>query len=68
MSDDRCVCCGKKIPEGRQVCPACERFMDDKGIMFNPNRPDYIDDWAIPIGLVAVVVLIGWLIYQSVGW
>lgn len=21
---DRCVCCGGVIPEGRQVCPACE--------------------------------------------
>ena len=21
---DRCVCCGEIIPEGRQVCPACE--------------------------------------------
>ena len=22
---DRCVCCGEPIPEGRQVCPACEQ-------------------------------------------
>ncbi len=22
---DRCVCCGDVIPEGRQVCPGCER-------------------------------------------
>ena len=21
---NRCVCCGDIIPEGRQVCPACE--------------------------------------------
>lgn len=21
---ERCVCCGKEIPEGRQVCPTCE--------------------------------------------
>ena len=26
MADaDRCVCCGDIIPEGRQVCPQCER-------------------------------------------
>lgn len=24
-----CVCCGKTIPEGRQVCPVCEN---------NPNK------------------------------
>lgn len=22
--ENRCVCCGAVIPEGRQVCPACE--------------------------------------------
>ena len=25
MSANLCVCCGAIIPEGRQVCPACER-------------------------------------------
>ena len=24
MTEERCVCCGEIIPEGRQVCPACE--------------------------------------------
>ena len=23
MPEDRCVCCGAVIPEGRQVCPQC---------------------------------------------
>lgn len=23
-ADNRCVCCGEIIPEGRQVCPICE--------------------------------------------
>lgn len=22
--EDRCVCCGEIVPEGRQVCPSCE--------------------------------------------
>lgn len=22
---DRCVCCGAYVPEGRQICPQCER-------------------------------------------
>lgn len=22
---EKCVCCGAEIPEGRQVCPSCER-------------------------------------------
>lgn len=25
MSTNTCVCCGAIIPEGRQVCPICER-------------------------------------------
>ena len=24
-NDEHCVCCDAVIPEGRQVCPACER-------------------------------------------
>ena len=24
MNENRCVCCGAIIPEGRQVCPTCE--------------------------------------------
>ena len=24
-NENRCVCCGTIIPEGRQVCPQCER-------------------------------------------
>ena len=23
-NSEHCVCCGKDIPEGRQVCPQCE--------------------------------------------
>lgn len=23
MSEDRCVCCGEIIPDGRMVCPVC---------------------------------------------
>jgi hypothetical protein len=26
---ERCVCCGDIIPEGRQVCPACEKRRGD---------------------------------------
>lgn len=25
-NSDRCVCCGATVPEGRQVCPKCERL------------------------------------------
>lgn len=24
MTENRCICCGEIIPEGRQVCPSCE--------------------------------------------
>ena len=30
-ADNRCVCCGEIIPEGKQVCPMCEKkgYKDD---------------------------------------
>jgi hypothetical protein len=31
MGADTCVCCGDVIPEGRQVCPNCERKDDESG-------------------------------------
>lgn len=24
MDENRCVCCGEPIPEGRMICPECE--------------------------------------------
>lgn len=27
-SEDRCICCGEIIPEGRQVCVRCEKIVD----------------------------------------
>lgn len=23
---EKCICCGREIPEGRMVCPTCEGF------------------------------------------
>lgn len=28
--ENRCVCCGEIIPEGRMVCPQCEAKYSDK--------------------------------------
>lgn len=28
--EDRCVCCGAIVPEGRMVCPMCEKEADAK--------------------------------------
>ena len=33
MSEERCICCGKEIPEGRQVCVIC-------GFEARKNKPD----------------------------
>ena len=35
--DDRCVCCGAVIPEGRQVCPSCESKAESK-VITNPVK------------------------------
>lgn len=28
MNENRCVCCGEIIPEGRMVCPKCQGQFD----------------------------------------
>ena len=33
MNENRCICCGDIIPEGRQVCPICEA----SGLMHEPG-------------------------------
>lgn len=31
MSENRCVCCGAVIPEGRQCCPICvDKYMEQE--------------------------------------
>lgn len=35
MNNNRCVCCGEIIPEGRQVCPACE-YKAKQGLGYKP--------------------------------
>ena len=38
IAPNRCVCCGEVIPEGRQVCPACEEDDDlDSYKVFYPG-------------------------------
>lgn len=32
---NQCVVCGAEIPEGRQVCPGCERLQIDAGRIIN---------------------------------
>lgn len=33
FTEERCVMCGEIIPEGRQVCPRCEKLVDQ-------NKPE----------------------------
>lgn len=45
MNDNRCVCCGAIIPEGRQVCPSCERdapSLIDRLFPVSPGCGDYL--------------------------
>lgn len=38
MSANLCVCCGAVIPEGRQVCPICERSLAAAPLNLEPNQ------------------------------
>lgn len=35
--ENRCVCCGEIIPEGRQVCPFCE-FGAEYQVVFDAKQ------------------------------
>ena len=37
--ENRCVCCGAIIPEGRQVCPKCEKEGGCGAVVGNPADP-----------------------------
>lgn len=39
MSVDRCVCCGKTIPEGTQVCKACREGQYGNSIQMLVSLP-----------------------------
>lgn len=52
MSDNRCVCCGRIIPEGRQVCPVCEQKANRQ------DRVDYwLNEWVFPLFVVGVAIV-----------
>ena len=36
--EDRCVCCGAIIPEGRQVCLNCEMGVNEKTKLIDANK------------------------------
>ena len=53
MNNNRCVCCGEIIPEGRQVCPICERKS------YSRDKVDYWwNEWILPLGLGAAIIYI----------
>ena len=55
--ENRCVCCGELIPEGRQVCPACEAKsnLSTEKIKMAGDRMPW---WAI----LLIIIFIGWVI------
>lgn len=56
MGENRCLYCGEIIPEGRQVCPSCEKIQSEttKAELFDR----VLNDWILPVGLVALIVLL----------
>lgn len=36
MSEDRCICCGEIVPEGRMVCPNCMAKLKDAPMTLKP--------------------------------
>lgn len=40
-ADDTCVCCGKYVPEGRQICAACENSGKELSTKIK-DSPDFV--------------------------
>ena len=53
MNDNRCVWCGRVIPEGRQVCPICEK---------NAGKRDAVDywfnEWVFPLVIMGGIIFV----------
>ena len=70
--DNRCVCCGAVIPEGRMVCPVCERMKiitrEERAQMINwkvriRNKLFWVEVIpAIALVIQAVAAVFGWAI------
>lgn len=58
--DNRCVYCGEIIPEGRQVCPTCERIQTDTNKAERFDR--VMNDWVFPLLLVGAIVVFYFLL------
>lgn len=41
--EERCVCCGDVIPEGRQVCPACNERNTARAIRAQADLKEALD-------------------------
>ena len=42
MSENRCVCCGEIVPEGKMVCPDCEKKAEQERDL----AEDLVSKWA----------------------
>ena len=51
MNENRCVCCGRVIPEGRQVCPICEKEAGKRD-----NADYWLEEWIFPVGIMAAII------------
>ena len=64
MAENRCVCCGEVIPEGRQVCPVCMERAAKQGKY--ERATEVMMDWVYPLILIGLVVL--GVVYLAGGW
>lgn len=53
MGENRCVCCGEIIPEGRQACPSCEYKSEE--VHCNDSGTDRIRPFQRPDDAVHLV-------------
>lgn len=61
MSEERCVCCGEMIPEGKHVCPRCEKVESD-------SKKSWLrQHWLVIIEYVLAIVIVLTVIFSILG-
>ena len=54
--ENRCICCGAVIPEGRQVCRSCE--IETKKLERLERKDRILWDWVFPLMFAGVMVYV----------
>lgn len=63
MNENRCICCGASIPEGRMVCPTCEAKAERR---YQQKSGGWLTNDKI-LEIVVFLMAIAWIVTLVIG-